>query len=215
MIAIKDKQSKQIEKSKIENNILRLVSDNVPGIIAYVELNDLRYKFVNKKFEETFGKTRNEVIGMQIREVIGEASYEYALKYIKEIREGRSCCFEQTYSLPQGTRWLKVDCVPDFNKGEVVGYVLLAQDITESKQAETERQKLVDNLQKALDEIKTLRGIVPICMHCKKIRDDDGDWNTLENHITQNTHAQLSHGFCPDCFENEKTALNKLKLKSS
>ena len=56
-------------------------------------------------------------------------------------------------------------------------------------------------LQKALDEIKTLKGIVPICAHCKKIRDDKGYWNLLESYIEKHSEAEFSHGMCPDCIE--------------
>jgi len=56
-------------------------------------------------------------------------------------------------------------------------------------------------LQKALSEVKTLRGFLPICSSCKKIRDDTGYWNQLEAYIHNHTEAQLSHGICPDCVE--------------
>jgi hypothetical protein len=58
-----------------------------------------------------------------------------------------------------------------------------------------------NELQKALSEVKTLRGFLPICSSCKKIRDDTGYWNQLEAYIHNHTDAQLSHGICPDCAE--------------
>lgn len=59
--------------------------------------------------------------------------------------------------------------------------------------------ELTAKLQQALDEIKTLRGIIPICMHCKKLRDDQGYWSQLEEYLSEHTHAALSHGYCPEC----------------
>ena len=56
-------------------------------------------------------------------------------------------------------------------------------------------------LQKALSEVKTLRGFLPICSSCKKIRDDTGYWNQIEAYIHKHTEAQFSHGICPDCAE--------------
>lgn len=56
-------------------------------------------------------------------------------------------------------------------------------------------------LQKALDEVKELRGIIPICSHCKSIRDDKGYWSLLESYMSKNTHLKFSHGICPDCVE--------------
>jgi phosphoserine phosphatase RsbU/P len=54
-------------------------------------------------------------------------------------------------------------------------------------------------LQQALDEVRTLRGFVPICANCKKIRDDRGYWNQVEEYVRRCTGAQFSHGICPDC----------------
>jgi len=56
-------------------------------------------------------------------------------------------------------------------------------------------------LQQALEEIKTLRGILPICAHCKKIRDDSGYWNQLEAYISTHADVEFSHGICPDCIK--------------
>jgi hypothetical protein len=57
------------------------------------------------------------------------------------------------------------------------------------------------NLQNALDEIKVLRGILPICMHCKGIRNDEGYWNQLETYITENSDVRFSHGICDKCLK--------------
>lgn len=56
-------------------------------------------------------------------------------------------------------------------------------------------------LQEALDEIKTLRGIIPICSHCKQIRDDAGMWQKIEKYIHEHSEASFSHGICPDCIK--------------
>ncbi|MBC8278198.1 MAG: GAF domain-containing protein [FCB group bacterium] len=55
-------------------------------------------------------------------------------------------------------------------------------------------------LEKNLSEIKTLRGIIPICSNCKKIRDDDGFWEDVDTYIHEHTEADMSHGICPDCI---------------
>lgn len=64
-----------------------------------------------------------------------------------------------------------------------------------------EREKLIDDLQKALAEIKTLRGIVPICSFCHKIRDDKGAWQQMEIYIRDHSEAEFSHGVCEECAE--------------
>ena len=58
-----------------------------------------------------------------------------------------------------------------------------------------------DKLERAQKEIKTLRGIVPICASCKKIRDDDGYWQQVEVYVREHSEAEFSHGICPDCLK--------------
>ena len=58
------------------------------------------------------------------------------------------------------------------------------------------------DVEDALGEIRTLRGIIPICWSCKKIRDDEGYWEQVESYVTRHTHAQFSHGLCPSCLQN-------------
>lgn len=62
-------------------------------------------------------------------------------------------------------------------------------------------QKVELELQETITEIKTLEGILPLCMHCKNIRDDKGYWNQLEAHISKHTEAQFSHSICDKCLE--------------
>jgi ABC-type amino acid transport substrate-binding protein len=62
----------------------------------------------------------------------------------------------------------------------------------------------------ALEEIKTLRGIIPICSYCKKIRDDKGMWNQLEAYLDSHSDAQFSHGACPECFKKQMEEIDKI-----
>ena len=59
----------------------------------------------------------------------------------------------------------------------------------------------IKQLQDALAQIKTLQGILPICMYCKKIRDDKQYWQQVESYVSTHTEAQFSHGICPDCYK--------------
>jgi YesN/AraC family two-component response regulator len=70
----------------------------------------------------------------------------------------------------------------------------------ERKQAAAERERLIAELQQALTEVKKLNGLLPICSHCKKIRDDKGYWHQVERYISAHTEATFSHGLCEDCL---------------
>lgn len=71
----------------------------------------------------------------------------------------------------------------------------------ERKKLKNEEQLLVHKLRKAIEKISTLKGLIPICSSCKKIRDDKGYWNQLEAYISEHSEAEFSHGMCPECAE--------------
>jgi PAS domain S-box-containing protein len=80
-------------------------------------------------------------------------------------------------------------------------------DVTGRREAEealraalAQNEKLVTELREALNNVKTLSGFLPICMHCKKIRDDKGYWERIEKYISLHTDALFSHGLCPECL---------------
>lgn len=73
------------------------------------------------------------------------------------------------------------------------------EEIERRKKAEYDRDIVIEKLQTALSEIKTLRGLLPICSYCNQIRDEKGDWNRLEAYIQDHSDAKFSHGICPDC----------------
>ena len=75
------------------------------------------------------------------------------------------------------------------------------RDITERKRAEKEREKLILELSASLEKVKLLRGLLPICASCKKIRDDKGYWNQIESYIRDHSEAEFSHGICPECMK--------------
>lgn len=78
---------------------------------------------------------------------------------------------------------------------------LAQQEIERRKQVEREKELLIGELQVALTEVKTLRGILPTCGHCKKIRDNGDEWHPLEEYIQTHSEAKFSHGVCPECTE--------------
>jgi len=105
-------------------------------------------------------------------------------------RAGRP--FEDTYRVrrPDGTvSWVRTNAVPLVDPdGTLTGYAGFSLDITP--------------LIEARDDIRTLRGLIPICANCKKIRDDGGYWNQLEQYISAHTDAEFSHSLCPSCLES-------------
>jgi PAS domain S-box-containing protein len=78
----------------------------------------------------------------------------------------------------------------------------LKMEIDNRKKAEKKRDQSIAELKVALDQIKILNGLIPICASCKKVRDDTGFWDQIEGYIKKNSEANFSHSICPDCHKS-------------
>ena len=76
-----------------------------------------------------------------------------------------------------------------------------------------EQRELIAKLQDALANIRTLKGLLPICASCKKIRDDKGYWSQIEVYVRDHSDAEFSHGLCPDCARKYFDEISSLKSK--
>jgi sensor histidine kinase regulating citrate/malate metabolism len=76
-----------------------------------------------------------------------------------------------------------------------------SKSIADRKKADAQREKLITSLREALEEIKALQGIIPICSFCKQIRDDEGFWQQVDHYIGEHSEAQFSHSVCPKCMK--------------
>jgi PAS domain S-box-containing protein len=85
--------------------------------------------------------------------------------------------------------------------GEIVGLVGITREINEIKQAEEAREKVIRELQATIEKVNMLKGLIPICANCKKIRDDQGYWSNVESYIANHAEVEFTHGICPECME--------------
>jgi PAS domain S-box-containing protein len=97
------------------------------------------------------------------------------------------------------------------SRGKIAGAIESVRDVTERKRSEEERERLIDELQKALAKVNTLSGMLPICACCKMIRDDKGYWNQLEAYISNHADILFSHCLCPDCAAKAMKEIESLK----
>jgi PAS domain S-box-containing protein len=167
------------------------------------------FKRLNPAWERTLGFTREELMSRPFIEFVHPDDRERTLKQNASVREGgQALHFENRYMCKDGTyRWFLWNAAPD--SAEQVIYSV-ARDITARKQAEEEREKLVKELQAALAEVNTLRAILPICSYCRKIRDDENYWHTVEDYISHHTSTQFTHGICPSCLVKQMAELADL-----
>ena len=113
------------------------LADNLPGFIAFVNATTLKYEYVNKSYQNSFGIPIEKIVGRHVREVIGEPNFQFALKYIEMVKEGKSASYENTFNLVSGKRWISVNYAPYFDKDKnVSSIIVLTYDITDRKKAE-------------------------------------------------------------------------------
>jgi PAS domain S-box-containing protein len=147
-----------------------------------------------------YGYTWEKLTGLTIMD-INMLTPEQIRKEMQRAKEEARNHFRFPHRLANGeVRDVEVFSGPITVKGEKLLYSII-YDITERNKKKKEREELITKLEKALKEIKQLRGIIPICACCKKIRDDKGAWNQLEAYISDHSEAEFSHGICPECAE--------------
>jgi PAS domain S-box-containing protein len=160
------------------------------------------FRRLNPAWERALGFTPAEMMSRPFIEFVHPDDRARTLAQNGAVRTGgHALAFENRYLRKDGSyRWLLWNAAAD-SDGHTIYSV--ARDITDRKQADLEREKLVHLLQTALAEVRTLRGILPICSYCKKIRDDEDSWQTVESYISQRTNTEFSHSVCPVCYEHE------------
>ena len=158
------------------------------------------FKRLNPAWERTLGFTREELMSRPFIEFVHPDDRERTLKQNAAVRGGgRALGFENRYLCKDGSyRWFRWNAAPDSDNHVIYS---VARDITDAKRLEIEREELVIKLQEALAEVRSLQQILPICSYCRKIRDDENYWHTVEDYISHHTDSQFSHGICPDCME--------------
>jgi two-component system CheB/CheR fusion protein len=117
---------------------LRLMADALPAMISYVDAEE-HYRFVNRRYEEWFAQPRAQLVDRTMRDVLGEAAYAEAQPHIVGALSGRATRYESWIDFPgAGLRYVLAQYVPDVEVGgEVRGFFILVQDLTEQKQTET------------------------------------------------------------------------------
>jgi len=110
--------------------------------------------------------------------------------------------FERALETKKGVRYFQVKLKRMLDVSQKFsGIALILNDITERKQAEEERERLILELKEALSKVKLLSGLLPICASCKKIRNDNGYWEQMEMYVRDHSEADFSHGICPECAQ--------------
>jgi len=177
--------------------------DNAPDMFVSVDANKGTILQCNRTFAEELGYKKEEVIGRPVFDIYAPESAEYAKSTIFPlfVKTGSIIGEELKVLRKDGSTIevsLNVSAIRDAN-GKIIQGRSILRDISKQKQLRDERENLIQHLQDALQEIKVLRGILPICSFCKRVRDDQGYWERVDIYLQKHSLADISHGICPEC----------------
>jgi PAS domain S-box-containing protein len=160
---------------------------------------------LNLAWERTLGFSRAELQSKPMFDFVHPDDRERTLDQNRKVRQGgQALAFENRYRCKDGSyKWLLWNSTADFEHGVIYG---VARDMTARKRGEAERERLLTDLQAALVEVKELEKILPICMYCKNVRNDENYWQTVEAYLSHHSQTSFSHGICPNCFERVRAA---------
>lgn len=214
--AIREREQSLYEEKEMLNITLRSIGD---GVIT-TDTNG-QVTLINREAEIMTGMTSAEAEGRPLEDVfhiLSENTMRKCENRVEKVLSTKSIVAPESHTVlisKDGTRRIIADSSAPIRDadGKNVGVVLVFRDITESKMAEEEREKLITELKDALANIKTLSGMLPICSYCKKIRDDKGYWEGVETYISKHTDTVLSHGACPECAEKAMNEFEEFKKK--
>jgi PAS domain S-box-containing protein len=182
-------------------NLALSVVDHVPSMVAYWDANQTCL-FVNNAYLDWFGKTREQLIGTTMKDLLGPI-YPMNQPYIEGVLAGERQVFERQIPLPDGSgiRSSLATYIPDEHEGVVRGFFVLVSDTSRLTQRERELTQALAERDRALAEVRELRRFMSMCASCRRVRDEDGGWIELERYVKRHTHTRFSHGLCPECAE--------------
>jgi PAS domain S-box-containing protein len=167
-------------------------------ILIWRANTDALCNYFNERWLSFRGRTMEQEYGNGWAEGVHPDDFDRCLKIYLDNFTGRNV-FEMEYRLLRHDgvyRWIFDRGVPFYNDdGDFAGFIGSCIDVTDRVEAQEALRLNLEN------QIKQLKGIIPICSYCKKVRDDKESWQQLEAYISEHSDALFSHGVCPACYD--------------
>ncbi len=192
------RESEQRYRELFEN-----ANDLIQGVAA-----DGTLQFVNRAWREAFGYSEEETKILNLKDLLHPSSMSQCMETFHRVSGGTAARNIEAVFLTKDGREIilegSVDC--HFVNGSPMTTRAIFRDVTDKRRADDKLRKANEELIRTLAEMKQLEGLLPICMYCKKIRNDDNTWQEVETFVRQRTEADFSHGICPCCLDDWTTS---------
>lgn len=204
------KLKEKIEKLEEKHRVL---TDNLVDAIWVLDAKTLKFEYITPSIEKISGYTADEFMNFTIQDRLTPDSFQEVVAVLAQERKK----FEQGVKVHRtldlelihkngNTYWTEVRVKFFKESGEPLKLVGVTREITDRKKAEQQQNELIQKLGEALaakerllKEVKVLRGLLPICSGCKRIRDENGKWWPLDAYVNQRTDTEFTHTICLDC----------------
>jgi len=183
------------------------IADHLSDVVWTIDL-DGRFTYVSPSVERLRGYRPEEIVGSLFEEALMPDEGQEIRRIFPEVlalfRNSRTAQVRHFVTQPcrDGSTVpseILTNGVYD-DQGNLVAVLGVTRDISEQYRLEQELRAAKEEAERALAEVRTLAGLLPICSACKKIRDDTGFWERVEDYISSHTGARFSHGMCPECM---------------
>jgi len=175
------------------------------------------FLFINESFTRLFGYDIDDLPDVKHWFALAYRNNEEYRKERERVWKEASSQFRQKINLNAPGRVANITCkdgsicIIEIYGANMGGKhnLITCVDITEREKHRQEKELIIHDLKKALSEVHTLRGILPLCSFCKKVRDDKGYWEQVDVYISKHSQADFSHSVCPECMEKYYPEMKK------
>lgn len=180
---------------------IRPMLEEVPAYLWSAD-HELRLMWSRPSYTSIVGFDAAPDMGTTVYDLFSNNSEHPSIQAHRAALEGEARNFEVWVEVRGEPRLLRGHVEPLRDASQAIrGVVGVALDLTERVRMESDRERLIEDLQRALDRVKVLSGLIPICSHCKAIRDDKGYWQQVDAFMREHSDAKLSHAICPECAQ--------------
>jgi PAS domain S-box-containing protein len=171
------------------NEILESITDGFGALDA-----NGRFLYLNRAAAQLMQRPRDQAVGKGLWEEVPALRGSLVENMFRQVFD-KHVAIHFEYLFPLSNRWFEIHAYPAQNSGLTAYF----RDVSDRKLMELQLRQTLAERDAALEHVRLLSGLLPICAGCKKIRDDEGNWHQIESYISEHSQARFSHGMCPAC----------------